>query len=321
MMEAKILEVKETIGINKPFLHNSKAFKRNNTSTIEIDSYELTRLVLEGKNMNYEELPSDQQEMTFNYLERKLKDLINIDTFNQDTLKILNLYNKNTGYNNAAYILSDNNSLISVDITKFGENINIIQKRLILNNMSILEIYDLTMEVFRDYYQYEKIEGSYRKKVELIPEKAFSKLIAITLIYRKWNVNDQIRISMFDDRILISSPGLMDGISEEEYLSGRISMLRNPIISNVFYRLGIVEIFGTGIRRIIQSYENSIKKPLFNVSDNTIQITLPVINSNYKLDKDEKLIYDMLSKIIYKSMNDKGIVHIKGKGRGTKYKI
>ena len=321
MMEAKILEVKETIGINKPFLHNSKAFKRNNTSTIEIDSYELTRLVLEGKNMNYEELPSDQQEMTFNYLERKLKDLINIDTFNQDTLKILNLYNKNTGYNNAAYILSDNNSLISVDITKFGENINIIQKRLILNNMSILEIYDLTMEVFRDYYQYEKIEGSYRKKVELIPEKAFSKLIAITLIYRKWNVNDQIRISMFDDRILISSPGLMDGISEEEYLSGRISMLRNPIISNVFYRLGIVEIFGTGIRRIIQSYENSIKKPLFNVSDNTIQITLPVINSNYKLDKDEKLIYDMLSKIIYKSMIDKGIVHIKGKGRGTKYNI
>ena len=53
---------------------------------------------------------------------------------------------------------------------------------------------------------------------------------------------------MYDDRIEITSPGgLINGITKDEYITGMISMLRNPIISNIFYRLGIVEIFGTGI--------------------------------------------------------------------------
>ena len=54
------------------------------------------------------------------------------------------------------------------------------------------------------------------------------------------------------------------GITKDEYISGMISSLRNPIISNVFFRLGIVEIFGTGILRIIHSYNESINKPIFN---------------------------------------------------------
>jgi len=64
----------------------------------------------------------------------------------------------------------------------------------------------------------------------------------------------------------------------------------------VFYRLGIVEIFGTGILRILHAYENSMKQPLFNVSLNSIQIILPVYNSNDMLPKDEEIVYKILSK-------------------------
>lgn len=47
---------------------------------------------------------------------------------------------------------------------------------------------------------------------------------------------------MYADRIEISSPGgLPAGISEEEYLNGQISILRNPIIGNVFFRLKYIE--------------------------------------------------------------------------------
>ena len=67
------------------------------------------------------------------------------------------------------------------------------------------------------------------------------------------------------------SPGkLHSGISKEEYLNGKISVLRNRNLANVFYRLGFVEIFGTGITRIKQLYESSFVKPRFEVSENTL---------------------------------------------------
>ena len=87
----KIDETNKTIslvikeGKNKPYLYNSKAYKRNDTSTIEVDSFELTRLVLEGKKINFEDLPSSNQKMDFHYLENKLKEHIDIKIFNQDT--------------------------------------------------------------------------------------------------------------------------------------------------------------------------------------------------------------------------------------------
>lgn len=334
-----ILNVEE--GHNKPYLYNSKAYKRNDTSTIEVDSFELTRLVLEGKKMNYEELCSSCQKLSFHYLESKLKEHIHIHVFNEDTLKTLNLYEERKGYNNAANILSDNNTFPGIDIAKFGESINIIKKRLILENMSILEMYDYAVQTYRDYYQYEEIDGSYRKKVELIPEEAFREAVANALIHRVWDLNARIRISMFDDRIEITSPGgLTNGITKDEYLLGMISLRRNPIISNVFYRLGIVEIFGTGILRIKHAYEKNVKKPSFNVSENTIQIILPICNLNSVMPKEEKMIYDVLKKNrkmsiseimpyvpygksklkeLLKKMNREGIINIEGRGRGTKY--
>lgn len=76
----------------------------------------------------------------------------------------------------------------------------------------------------------------------------FREVVANALVHRLRDVKVHTKICMFDDRIEIIFPGgLPTGISEQEYLSGRISVLRNPIIANVFYRLKIVEIFGTGI--------------------------------------------------------------------------
>lgn len=65
---------------------------------------------------------------------------------------------------------------------------------------------------------------------------------------------------------MISSPGgLPAGISEEEYLNGQISILRNPIIGNVFFRLKYIEKFGTGIMRINHAYRNALIKPSYSV--------------------------------------------------------
>ena len=68
--------------------------------------------------------------------------------------------------------MADKNHFPGIDIVKFGENISIIQKRSTFENVSVLEVYEKAIEVFRDYYQYEVIQGADRKKMEKIPEAA-----------------------------------------------------------------------------------------------------------------------------------------------------
>ena len=307
----KIIKLTVQSGAQKPYLYRSKAYKRNDTATIEVDTQEFSRLVLEGKNIRFEELPCKDQNLTFQILQRKLKEHIQIETFSQDTLKTLNLYDNANGYNNAAGLLADQNHFPGIDMVRFGENISIIQKRVTFENRSILEVYEKAIEIFRDYYQYEEIKGADRKKIEKIPE-------------------------------VVSPGGLPAGITKEEYLSGKLSVLRNRNLANVFYRLGFVEIFGTGIMRIRQLYEKSLRKPEFEVSENAIQIVLPVWESNLDLTEDEKMIYGILSKNrlksmgeiapyvsfgrskttkLLKEMEEKGIITVEGKGRNTKYSI
>ena len=330
-------------GLQKPYLYKSKAYKRNDTATIEVDTLEFSRLVLDGKNIRFEELPCKDQELSFEILHRKLKEIVRIENFDKDTLKTLNLYDDVNGFNNAAGLLADKNHFPGIDIVKFGENISIIQKRSTFENISILEVYEKAIEVFRDYYQYEVIQGADRKKMEKIPEAAFREAIANALIHRVWDVDSQIRVSMFDDRIEIVSPGgLPSGITEEEYLSGKLSVLRNRNLANVFYRLGFVEIFGTGITRIKQLYAEALIKPDFEVSENAIKIVLPIFEKNADLTKDEIIIYKLLSKTMLKPISEvapyvpfgksktikllkemcqKGVIAVEGKGKGTKYII
>ena len=330
-------------GLQKPYLYKSKAYKRNDTATIEVDTLEFSRLVLEGKNISFEELPCKDQELSFEILQRKLKESIHIETFNLDTLKTLNLYDNVNGFNNAAGLLADKNHFSGIDIVRFGENISIIQKRATFEHISVLDAYEKALAVFRDYYKYEVIKGADRKIIEKIPEASFREAIANALIHRVWDIDSHIRVSMFDDRIEVISPGgLPVGITAEEYLSGKLSVLRNRNLANVFYRLGFVEIFGTGITRIKQLYAESLVKPDFEVSENTIKIVLPIFETNINLTEDEKAIYKVLSKtmlkpiselapyvpfgkskttLLLKSMEEKGVVTIEGKGRGTKYII
>ena len=329
-------------GRNKPYTYKSKAYRRNDTATIEVDELELTRLILQGKNINYEELPADNQELSFKILEKRAKQEIGIKSLNKDVLKTLNLYSDSDGYKQAAALLADENEFPGIDIDRFGESISIILKRVTFEHESVLEELEKAVRIYRDYYQYEEIQGIERKKVEKIPEEAFRETIANALIHRTWDVNAQIRVMMFDDRIEISSPGgLPTGISEEEYLKGNVSILRNPILGNVFYRLHIVEILGTGILRIQEAYKYSDKKPIFEIFDNSIKVILPVIG-NADLTEDEKVVYEVLSKTMPKSISEitdmtpfgkskvttllkslarKNYVSVTGNGRGTKYKL
>lgn len=335
------LTVKE--GPSKPYLYKSKAYKRNDTATIEVDSLEFTRLTLAGKKLSYESLPSENQDLTFDFAERQFKQIVGIEAFDRDVLKTLSLYHPRDGYNIAAALLADKNNLPGIDIARFGENINIIKKRICFQHLSVLEAYEKTVSVYRDFYQYEQINGLLRETIQTIPEPAFREAIANALIHRTWDVQASIRVLMLDDKIQVVSPGgLPPGLTEQEYLTGRISIARNPILANVFYRLNLVEIFGTGILRIMESYKDSLSKPQFEITEHSILVELPVVSMNLNLTEDERLVYNALSKTVEQSISEittslpfgksktgeilaslahAGLVIVSGRGRGTKYRL
>jgi ATP-dependent DNA helicase RecG len=165
--------------------------------------------------------------------------------------------------------------------------------------------------------------------------------VANALVHRTWDVNANIRISMFNDRIEIMSPGgLPSGISKEVYLNGKLSILRNPTLGSIFFRLHIIEIFGTGIKRIQYSYQPYELKPSFQIHDNSISVILPTTDRKLSMTTDEAAVFKVLSsgrelsnseitkglnweksktlRILNSLLANKYIIVI-GNGRGTKY--
>lgn len=98
-----------------------------------------------------------------------------------------------------------------------------------------------------------------------------------------------MEVNIYDDRMEIYSPGGMpDGsvIQERDPLSVP-STRRNPVLADVFNRLGYMERKGSGFEKIISGYEFQVnyskeKKPFF-LSDR-YQFTVIMPNLNYGVE-------------------------------------
>lgn len=286
-----------------PYLYSNKAYKRNDTSTIEVSEIELRRLYLEGSNTYFDELAIKESNLSFNYLEKYFQKIIGISKLSDDIKKSLKLL-KNDKYNNASFLLADSNNFPGIDIVEFGDNENIFKNRLTISNCSLLKQYDEAMKMFDQVYTFEEIKNGERHNVEIISREAFREALANAIVHRVYDVNANTKISMYKDKVTITSPGgLMPYYTKEDYLSGSYSIIRNPIIASIFNRLNIIEAFGTGIKRIIRSYSNSLNKPIFDISDNAISVTLPSYNKK-DLTSCELDTLLMLSKYINYSRSD-----------------
>lgn len=337
-----IITLKVQSGLDTPYFYNGKAYKRNNTATIEVDNVELKRLIMKGNNQSFDELEAGKQKLKFIYLKKKINEILKIKDVNKDILKTLNLYNDGVGYNKAAEMLSDSNSFMGVDIAKLSEDNNIFMSRDILNYQSVLKCYDLAINKFEDNYKYDEIKNGKRETKYSIPLDAYREAIANAFVHRTWDVNSCVRIAMYENRIEITSPGgLPTGLSEHEYLYGQVSLLRNPILGNVFYRFHYIEQFGTGIRRINKTYDGFDRSPKYEISDNYIKIVLPSLTKGRTLTNNERIVYELIddsnkyssSELVKKSgfsknkivritniLIDKGLIIKEGRGRSTLYK-
>ncbi|MGN1141373.1 MAG: ATP-binding protein [Oliverpabstia sp.] len=339
----KIIRLIVHEGQYKPYLYKGKAYRRSDTASIEVDQAELKELVLQGSNLYFEELPCGRDDLVFQELSAKLMKNLDIKEVSEDVLRTLGLFTKDKKFNNAAALLSDENDFYGIDIARFGNSINEIMDRETISKTSALKQYDAALNMIKRYYQYEEISEIERKKVDLVPETAYREAIANALIHRDWSINSHIRISLFSDKIEIKSPGgLPRGITAEEYMKGDISCLRNPILGNVFFRLHYIEMFGTGVRRILLAYKDAKIKPKFEITDNVISVILPVTADQYQVTNDEAKVISALengkqlssseiakvtgytkSKVLrlMEHLREKDYIKIIGNGRGTKYSL
>lgn len=283
-------------GPDKPYLFSGRAYRRADTSTVEVSRLEYGRLVLAGEHVSFDALVAKEQDLAFGHLEKELASKLGVKPLDQNSLISLELMAPSGEYCNAAALLADSNQFPGVDVARFGESTNIIHSRHAFERTSVLEQMQRTLEVFDTYYAYEEIVGFERITKTLVPREAFREAIANALVHRCWDVRANIKVGMFADRIEITSPGgLPAGITEELYLAGGPSVARNPILANVFFRLGHIERFGTGIPRILNEYAHETVSPSFALRDSSITVTLPVTVLE-NVTPDERAILDVLAK-------------------------
>jgi ATP-dependent DNA helicase RecG len=271
-------------GDNTPYLYEKKAYKRLDTASVPVDRRALEELILYGKNMTYEMIKAPVQELTFSVLKSKLKERLSLEDLSDDLLITLELKSKKE-YNLAAALLSDHNPIKNANLQLIayeGSSVSNIKDRQPLLNVSLLKQFDLGIDFFKKHInQSEIIRDAYRELVAEVPLVAYREALANLIVHRDYSRAVDARVEIFNDRIEIMSPGgLPIGISESEYLSGRISVLRNRIVGDIFYRLQIVEKLATGIRRIKEYYQPYPEEPEFYIEENSITVVLPKINQN-----------------------------------------
>ena len=121
------------------------------------------------------------------------------------------------------------------------------------------------------------------------PERAIQEVLVNAIIHRDYAViGSEIHIDIYDDRIEIYSPGgMFDGsFIQEQNIMEISSLRRNPIIADLFNRIHLMERRGSGLKKIISSYQNAInytqeKEVEFKSTQKDFKVILK--NLNYKV--------------------------------------
>jgi predicted HTH transcriptional regulator len=75
----------------------------------------------------------------------------------------------------------------------------------------------------------------------------------------------------------ISIGGLVKGITVSDIMNG-VSQPRNTVVADVFYRLDLIESYGTGIQKIMEGYAGAAYKPTIRPAPTSFVVVLPKLS-------------------------------------------
>ena len=225
---------------------------------------------------------SPKQDLTFSQLKIYYEE--KGFSINNNFLKQLDLYTDDGKYNYNAYLLADNNS-ISIRFGKYdGTNsVNLIENEDFGNCSIIKATKNILNKLEIENKTFTKIEYPERKEIKMYDYIAVREAVVNAIVHNDWSNEYSPKFEIFSDRLVISSNGgIQDNTTKEEFLEG-FSLPKNKELMKVFNDLDLVEQMGTGIIRILQSYN----KDSFEFFPNFIRVTFPFNENKFKTNTKE----------------------------------
>ena len=279
--EDSVLVIEVSKGTNKPYYLREKGPKpsgvyiRVGRSKRKANDDEILRMIMDSHSYSYEDDISDEQTLTFKAFNQALED--NDIKLTPRLMNTLGLKNKTGKYTNLAYLLSDQSEIV-VKVAEYDSKMNFkIKKSFKGSLVNILKDVEEQAERLNDLRVV--IDGSSFKRIETksYPGVSIREMVLNAICHANYFIRSNIKIEFFSDKVKITSPGGIFNASMNEIMNG-VQTYRNPRLVHVFDKLGMIENFGTGIPRTIDSYKNYHVKPEFNATENFFFVTLPNIN-------------------------------------------
>lgn len=294
--EKQVLEIEIQRGTERPYYIAKKGLRpegvyvRQGYSSVPANDTAIRRMIKETDGDRFEEMRSLEQNLTFVETSREFARR-NVE-FGLHQMKTLKLLNYDGIYTNLGLLLSEQcKHTIKVAVFQ-GTDQSVFKDRREFSG----SLFKQLNEVYEHIDIHNQTQSTFNKLLRIdtrdYPEDAIREALLNLMVHRDYGFQASALISIYDDRIeFVSVGGLVSGIDLEDIMMG-ISVCRNQNLANVFYRLQLIEAYGTGIRKILNAYHDVKQKPEIQHTQNAFKIILP--NRNQSLERKEE--YEVLSK-------------------------
>ena len=269
--------------IAKKGLRPEGVYVRQGYSSVPATNTAIRRMIKETDGDHFEDMRSLNQELTFEAAKKQFakKDL----PLGEAQMKTLGIMTHDGVYTNLGLLLSDQ-CVHTIKVAAFeGTTQSQIKDRKEFSG-SLFQQMD---EVY-DYIDFRnQIHSSFQKLYRIdqrdYPETAVREALLNLLIHREYSYRASSFVNLYADRIEFTSiGGLLSGVTLDDVMMG-ISVCRNIKLANIFYRLELIEAYGTGMRKIREAYSETGKKPEIETSENAFKIILPNLNVQTEMKK------------------------------------
>ena len=280
----QIVAVEIQRGTERPYYLAKKGLRpegvyvRQGTSSVPATSTAIRRMIKDTDGDSFEAMRSLEQNLTFQATEKEfaLRDL----AFGISQMKTLGILNTDGIYTNLGLLLSEQCAHTVKAAVFEGINQSIFRDRQEFTGSLLQQMNEVYEYIDRRNQVHSTFDKLRRIDTRDYPEVAIREALLNSLVHRDYSFSASTLISVYDDRIEFTSiGGLPAGVSLDDIMLG-LSVCRNPKLANVFYRLELIEAYGTGMKKIMGAYENSNKKPVIETTDNAFKIILPNLNED-----------------------------------------
>ena len=280
----QIVAVEIQRGTGRPYYLAKKGLRpegvyvRQGTSSVPATSTAIRRMIKDTDGDSFEAMRSLEQNLTFQAAEKEfaLRDL----AFGVSQMKTLGILNTDGIYTNLGLLLSEQCAHTVKAAVFEGTNQSIFRDRQEFTGSLLQQMNEVYEYIDRRNQVHSTFDKLRRIDTRDYPEVAIREALLNSLVHRDYSFSASTLISVYDDRIEFTSiGGLPAGVSLDDIMLG-LSVCRNPKLANVFYRLELIEAYGTGMKKIMGAYENSNKKPVIETTDNAFKIILPNLNED-----------------------------------------